>query len=316
MSMNTGTSPSRTSRKPLIQRMNGAMMNGTVGVLTRLRQSSELWEALAGHRGRFGDTDKVLQPVVAVKPRRRSLLGRPRRNNASPRSEQSGHRNALPARVSPGQRVGSKNAKLYVFLGQAADAQRTGRERTSTAHLRSLEAAERSPSALVHSEARSYRRHTSRSQRHTGKRAASGLPESPYQGLVAVQAVAPAWRVSAKGNGGTMPAKRDLRERFWEKVTTSGECWVWQGCSAKGYGTVAIGRKMALAHRLSFGWANPEKSIAGLVVDHLCRNTLCVRPEHLRAITQRENVAGNQHSPTTGRFIRMADVSGEPGAEG
>ena len=35
---------------------------------------------------------------------------------------------------------------------------------------------------------------------------------------------------------------------------------------------------------------------AGLVLDHLCRNTRCVRPDHLEPVTQGENVArGDRH---------------------
>lgn len=43
------------------------------------------------------------------------------------------------------------------------------------------------------------------------------------------------------------------------------------------------------AHRLSYTLAYgsiPE----GLVIDHLCRTPVCVRPDHLEAVTQQENM--------------------------
>lgn len=64
-------------------------------------------------------------------------------------------------------------------------------------------------------------------------------------------------------------------------------CWVWTGgVDRHGYGY--WGR--ALAHRRMY-----EQHVgpipAGLEIDHLCRNTLCVNPEHLEPVTHAENVA-------------------------
>lgn len=82
-------------------------------------------------------------------------------------------------------------------------------------------------------------------------------------------------------------------ERFWSKVNKTGFCWLWTaGCYGKyrKYGSFYIGnRKSIPAHRWSYEHTYgpiPED----YVIDHLCRNTLCVNPEHLEAITNRENI--------------------------
>jgi hypothetical protein len=79
--------------------------------------------------------------------------------------------------------------------------------------------------------------------------------------------------------------------RFWTKVDKSGDCWLWTAATnGAGYGILTMSRdgSKVLAHRWSYEHHNgpiPE----GLVIDHLCRVPLCVRPDHLEAVTQAEN---------------------------
>lgn len=48
-------------------------------------------------------------------------------------------------------------------------------------------------------------------------------------------------------------------------------------------------------HRIEWIKANGEIP-DGLVVDHLCRNRACINLEHLRLVTQRENIMAGSHS--------------------
>jgi hypothetical protein len=101
------------------------------------------------------------------------------------------------------------------------------------------------------------------------------------------------WEQQHRGKPFTVPRKlHDPRseDAFWERVDKSGECWLWTaGRTSMGYGKVHMpNRKTGLAHRRAYQLVNgpiPD----GLVLDHLCRTPLCVRPDHLEPVTMREN---------------------------
>jgi hypothetical protein len=66
-------------------------------------------------------------------------------------------------------------------------------------------------------------------------------------------------------------------------------CIIWTGkTNARGYGRLMSDGRMVLTHRVAYELANGPIP-TGLVIDHVCRNTLCCNPAHLEAVTQREN---------------------------
>ena len=66
-------------------------------------------------------------------------------------------------------------------------------------------------------------------------------------------------------------------------------CWRWAMNPKGRYGQFSVGKqKGLLAHRVAYELFNGPIP-AGLTVDHLCRNTRCVNPAHLEAVTQRVN---------------------------
>jgi hypothetical protein len=76
---------------------------------------------------------------------------------------------------------------------------------------------------------------------------------------------------------------------FWNKIKKTDTCWNWIGAkSFLGYGRFKSGGRLLLAHRFSYE-LHKEKIPEGLTLDHLCRNPSCVRPDHLEAVTMKEN---------------------------
>lgn len=95
-----------------------------------------------------------------------------------------------------------------------------------------------------------------------------------------------------------MPMPRPLEERFWEKVEKTDSCWNWIGATTSaGYGHIwrPETRTFMGAHRVSWelhygplpkGARDPDHD--GVVM-HICDNGRCVRPDHLRLGSFRDN---------------------------
>ena len=95
-----------------------------------------------------------------------------------------------------------------------------------------------------------------------------------------------------------------LEERFWLKVNKNGPipefapelgaCWVWEASlDGKGYGQInegGISGHPLRAHRVAWELLRGPLDPA-LVLDHLCKVTVCVNPDHLEPVTQAENMS-------------------------
>ncbi len=89
----------------------------------------------------------------------------------------------------------------------------------------------------------------------------------------------------------------NIQERFFSKVSVGDGCWEWTGSKmAYGYGNMRDANgKVRLAHRLA--WELQVGPVPdGLFIDHICGNRSCVRLDHLRLVTAKENAPrGAEH---------------------
>ncbi len=114
-----------------------------------------------------------------------------------------------------------------------------------------------------------------------------------------------------------------LEERFWAKVDkrASDECWPWLGAKSTctpgfQYGSIGEGHAYKhRVHRLSYELANGPLA-DDKQIHHVCRNTLCVNPAHLMAVTSPEHrrLTPNQWKDKTHCF-RGHPLSGDNLAE-
>lgn len=105
--------------------------------------------------------------------------------------------------------------------------------------------------------------------------------------------------------GDPMGGKPSLAERFWAKVKKGDGCWEWQASlTGSGYGQFSIGYGLSMrgAHRMSYELAYGDIP-QGMDIDHVCHNKICVRPDHLRVATRKQNMEhrmGAQKNSTSG----------------
>ena len=103
----------------------------------------------------------------------------------------------------------------------------------------------------------------------------------------------PAYLDPTSGSEFQMKAReRPIEERLLEKIAfcpTTG-CWIWLGdLNKNGYGRISIHNKLEYAHRacyIAFKGRIPFLK----QLDHLCRLSACVNPDHLEAVSSATNL--------------------------
>lgn len=117
-----------------------------------------------------------------------------------------------------------------------------------------------------------------------------------------------------------MPRKaKSISERFWDKVDTSGDCWLWTANRLRGrdgtkrYGLIGGSRRGGgtfYAHRVSWEIHNgpiPE----GANVCHHCDSPACVKPDHLFLGSQKQNVQDMDRKGRRGSVGPQAGTTGK-----
>ena len=99
----------------------------------------------------------------------------------------------------------------------------------------------------------------------------------------------------------TLASRRERLEQ--RSAQTDSGCIEWLGArNTKGYGLIVDQGKTSRAHRVAYE-VHTGTIPEGMMIDHVCHNPPCINPQHLRAVTQkqnRENLKGPTSLSTSG----------------
>jgi hypothetical protein len=82
----------------------------------------------------------------------------------------------------------------------------------------------------------------------------------------------------------------EMRRRFFARVIKRADgCWIHTLATNRGYSQQFFGGKTFRGHRVSWFLAGNKFEVKK-VLDHKCRNRRCVNPDHLRQVSDKQNV--------------------------
>ena len=102
-----------------------------------------------------------------------------------------------------------------------------------------------------------------------------------------------------------------IEERLWSRFRGDAKtgCWNWVGAvSAGSYGSIYYQGRMQKAHRVAWMLWHDAQIPSGMELDHLCRNRLCINPQHLEPVTRSENLRRSPLMDRNSKQIGRAHV--------
>ena len=116
-------------------------------------------------------------------------------------------------------------------------------------------------------------------------------------------------------NGCSSKARR-IRDEERYSVDKYG-CWIWNGHIDKhGYGKTSRDGISISSHQYFYNKIKGETP-EGLELDHICRNTSCCNPSHMKLVTHHENVLrGNKAGMNSQKAEAIKDMNGLGGFRG
>lgn len=115
---------------------------------------------------------------------------------------------------------------------------------------------------------------------------------SAYRAGIAQKTLASAYGITQAGVSYIVNAKprRTAEQRFWAFVEKDGDCWLWGGATAQGYGSFHFDGHMHAAHLISWLLAGGRYPEGPEVFLHDCDIRRCVNPNHLSLGTSGDNL--------------------------
>lgn len=92
-----------------------------------------------------------------------------------------------------------------------------------------------------------------------------------------------------------------------------GPCWEWPGSRLpSGYGRASFRGERHYMHRLMWELRAGKRMPKELMTDHLCRNPCCCNPDHLEAVTPKENTRRAVGHPAQLQAAKTHCANGHP----